>query len=134
MGGRVTFVLFTLWHNNNMHWHWVFTSISYFNKMGCFNDPALKVCVWWGGWVADTNYLYPACWGWIKKTESLVCSYQLCYAGCHWLKNVNFQGVLANRILSTATCRSIYPLPFYISNKLNNRSEVNTFKEKVGLG
>ena len=19
-----------------------------------------------GGWVADTNYLYPACWGWIK--------------------------------------------------------------------
>ena len=32
--------------------------------MGCFNDPAWKVC----GWVADTNYLYPARWGWIKNT------------------------------------------------------------------
>jgi len=21
---------------------------------------------WWGGWVADTNYLYPARWGWIN--------------------------------------------------------------------
>ena len=30
------------------------------NKMGCFNDPAWKVCV------ADTNYLYPARWGWIN--------------------------------------------------------------------
>ena len=50
------------------------------NKMGCFNDPAWKVCVWWGGGgvadtnfekfvcggVADTNYLYPARWGWIN--------------------------------------------------------------------
>ena len=35
------------------------------NKMGCFNDPAWKVC----GWVvvADTNYLYPARWGWINN-------------------------------------------------------------------
>jgi len=32
--------------------------------MGCFNDPALKVCGWGG--VADTNYLYPARWGWIN--------------------------------------------------------------------
>ena len=31
--------------------------------MGCFNEPAWKVC----GWVADTNYLYPARWGQIKK-------------------------------------------------------------------
>ena len=22
---------------------------------------------WWGGVVADTNYLYPARWGWIKN-------------------------------------------------------------------
>ena len=30
----------------------------YHNKMGCFNDPAWKVCGWVGGWVvADTNYL-----------------------------------------------------------------------------
>ena len=21
---------------------------------------------WWGGWVADTNYLYPDRWGWIN--------------------------------------------------------------------
>ena len=35
--------------------------------MGCFNDPAWKVCGWWGGGgVADTNYLYPARWGWIN--------------------------------------------------------------------
>ena len=37
--------------------------------MGCFNDPAWKVCGWWwgvGGLVADTNYLYPAHWGWIN--------------------------------------------------------------------
>ena len=39
-------------------------------------------------------------------------THQFCYAGFHWLKNINFQGVLANRILSTATCRSIYPLPY----------------------
>ena len=39
--------------------------------MGCFNDPAWttttrRVCG--GGWgvVADTNYLYPARWGWIN--------------------------------------------------------------------
>ena len=32
--------------------------------MGCFNDPVRNVCgLWWGGWVADTNYLYPARWG-----------------------------------------------------------------------
>ena len=37
------------------------------DKMGCFNDPTWKVCGWWGGGVADTNYLYPARWGWIKK-------------------------------------------------------------------
>ena len=36
------------------------------NKMGCYNDPAWKVC----GWLADTNYLYPARWGWIKKNET----------------------------------------------------------------
>ena len=38
------------------------------NKMGCFNDPAWKVFGWWGGvgLVADTNYLYPARWGWIN--------------------------------------------------------------------
>ena len=35
--------------------------------MGCFNDPAWKVYGWVGGWVAETNYLYPARWGWIKK-------------------------------------------------------------------
>ena len=36
--------------------------------MGCFNDPAWKVCGWGGGGgVADTNYLYPARWGWIKN-------------------------------------------------------------------
>ena len=48
--------------------------------MGCFNDPAWttttrRVCGWWGGgvvgwWcgrVADTNYLYPARWGWINN-------------------------------------------------------------------
>ena len=30
------------------------------NKMGCFNEPAWKVCGWGGvGGVADTNYLYP---------------------------------------------------------------------------
>ena len=33
--------------------------------MGYFNDPAWKVC----GWVADTNYLYPARWGWINKND-----------------------------------------------------------------
>ena len=40
------------------------------NKMGCFNVPALKVCGWGGvggWWVADTNYLYPAQWGWINR-------------------------------------------------------------------
>ena len=45
------------------------------SKMGCFNDPAWKACGWWGGdvvgwWrggVADTNYLYPARWGWINN-------------------------------------------------------------------
>ena len=39
------------------------------NKMVCFNDPALNVCVWLGWWgeVADTNYLYPALWGWINR-------------------------------------------------------------------
>ena len=48
--------------------------------MGCFNDPAWttttrRVCVWWVvGGVADTNYLYPACWGWIKNNVSLTCS------------------------------------------------------------
>ena len=26
--------------------------------------------VWWGGGVADTNYLHPARWGWIKKELS----------------------------------------------------------------
>ena len=36
------------------------------NKMGSFNDPAWKVCGWGGG-VADTNYLYPAHWGWINN-------------------------------------------------------------------
>ena len=25
---------------------------------------------WWGGWVADTNYLYAARWGWINKSSS----------------------------------------------------------------
>ena len=41
------------------------------NKMGCFNDPAWKVCGWWGGGVADTNYLYPARWGWINSSLGL---------------------------------------------------------------
>ena len=32
------------------------------NKMGCFNDPAWKVCGWWGGgvvvgWLTPTNYI-----------------------------------------------------------------------------
>ena len=41
--------------------------------MGCFNDPAWKVCGWggMGGWVADTNYLYPARWGWIKNIKQI---------------------------------------------------------------
>ena len=43
--------------------------------MGCFNDPAWKVCGWWGGGggggVADTNYLYPARWGWINSSLGL---------------------------------------------------------------
>ena len=36
-----------------------------------------RVCVWWGGvggglgGVGDTNYLYPARWGWIKNTSSM---------------------------------------------------------------
>ena len=34
--------------------------------MGCFNDPAWE-SLWVGWWVADTNYLYPARWGWIKS-------------------------------------------------------------------
>ena len=39
--------------------------------MGCFNDPAWKVCGWWVvGWVADTNYLYTARWGWIKNSKN----------------------------------------------------------------
>ena len=24
--------------------------------MGCFNDPAWKVCGWWGGWLTPTTY------------------------------------------------------------------------------
>ena len=38
------------------------------NKMGCFNDPAWKVCGGWGGVVADTNYLNPARWEWINSS------------------------------------------------------------------
>ena len=30
-----------------------------------------RVCGRWGGWVADTNYLYPACWGWINSSLGL---------------------------------------------------------------
>ena len=45
------------------------------NKMGCFNDPAWKVCVVWLGWVADIDYLYPARWGWININK----------LGCAWL-------------------------------------------------
>ena len=43
--------------------------------MGCFNDPAWKVCGWWGGGggVADTNPLYPARWGWINKSYKGEC-------------------------------------------------------------
>ena len=40
------------------------------NQMRCFNDPAWE-SLWWGG-VADTNYLYPARWGWIKKKYNLL--------------------------------------------------------------
>ena len=40
-----------------MTWHLVRYDV---NKMGCFNDPAWKVCGWVGGGVADTNYIYPA--------------------------------------------------------------------------
>ena len=39
------------------------------NKMGCFNDPAWKVCG--SGVVADTNYLYPARWEWINSSLGL---------------------------------------------------------------
>ena len=39
------------------------------NKMGCFNDLAWKVCGWGG--VADTNYLFPARWGWINSSLGL---------------------------------------------------------------
>ena len=45
------------------------------NKMGCFNDPAWKVCGWWGGGVggvADTNYLYPARLGWINLYAGII--------------------------------------------------------------
>ena len=38
--------------------------------MCCFNDPAWKVCGW-GGVVADTNYIYPARWGWINSSLGL---------------------------------------------------------------
>ena len=35
--------------------------------MGCFNDPAWKVCGWWwGGWLTPTTY-NPACWCWINE-------------------------------------------------------------------
>ena len=52
--------------------------------MGCFNDPAWKVCRWWGGAVgwcgvvglADTNYLYPARWGWINKQIKYTIKYK----------------------------------------------------------
>ena len=41
------------------------------DKMGCFNDSDWKVCGW-GGWcLADTNYLYPARWGWINQEKFL---------------------------------------------------------------
>ena len=40
--------------------------------MGCFNDPACKVCGWSGGG-ADTNYPYPARWGWINKHTTQFC-------------------------------------------------------------
>ena len=29
------------------------------------------VVVWWCGGVADTNYLYPARWGWINSSLGL---------------------------------------------------------------
>ena len=58
--------------------------------MGCFNDPARRaredstrteVCVWWVGWVADTNYPYPARWGWInKKNELIIEDNQPCFS------------------------------------------------------
>ena len=43
------------------------------NKMGCFNDPhARKFVGGVGGfWVADTNYLYPARWGWINFSHQM---------------------------------------------------------------
>ena len=50
-------------------WVYIFRFSTY-NKMGCFNDPAWKVCGW-GGWVADTNYLYPARWGWINNLHPI---------------------------------------------------------------
>ena len=64
--------------------------------MGCFNDPAWttttrRVCVWWGGGgVADTNYLYPARWGWIKSKAAAnhhhsIVIYMLIVASCTWL-------------------------------------------------
>ena len=37
--------------------------------MGFFNDPAWE-SLWDVGWVADTNYLYPARRGWINQKKN----------------------------------------------------------------
>ena len=44
--------------------------------MGCFNDPAWKVCGWWGGgggWLTPTTYIQLAGAG-STKEQSLLCS------------------------------------------------------------
>ena len=41
--------------------------------MGCFNDPARKVCGGGvGGWLADTNYRYTAHWGGINYFNTIM--------------------------------------------------------------
>ena len=51
--------------------------------MGCFNDPAWKVCGWWGGWLTPTTYMQltgagsTAHWGWIKSEKENVASSSL---------------------------------------------------------
>ena len=40
---------------------------------------------WVGGWLADTNYLYPARWGWIKKPNWVL--------GPSWNKNIQMNEI-----------------------------------------
>ena len=55
-----------------------------------------------------------------EKNESLVCPYQLCYAGCHWLKNVRCLGKLN---LIHQDCRNRYPLQQFIQKETPKNTE-----------